>query len=121
MRFQMYVAVAKWLGLVVPDERSVIKFRPTSLFIEQILCRKRKWDRPVRDGEAEAWEREFLEAIVRGSLKKVHPDFKWLTEEVGRLLCFIGLMRITSTGGWIPTDRLLNLVAECRQRDKKRN
>jgi hypothetical protein len=57
--------------------------------------------------------------MVRDSFEEPHPSFEWLTEEVGRLLCFIGLMRVTSKGGWVPTDRLLNLVAECRQRDKK--
>jgi hypothetical protein len=111
--------VAKWLGLVVSDETSTIKFRPTPLFVEQMFCRRRKWDQPVRVGKAKVWEREVLEAIVRDSMKEPHAKFGWLTEEVGRLLCFIGLMRITTKGGWIPTNRLLNLVAECRQRDKK--
>jgi hypothetical protein len=111
--------VAKWLGLVVPDETSVIKFKPTPLFLEQILCRSRKWNHPMRGGKAEVWEREALEMMVRDGFKEPHPSFDWLTEEVGRLLCFIGLMRSTDKGGWIPTDRLLNLAAESRRRDKK--
>jgi hypothetical protein len=70
----------------------------------------------------ESWQSKGLGTrglIVRDGMKEPHAEFGWLTEEVGRLLCFIGLMRITTKGGWVPTNRLLNLVAECRQRDKK--
>jgi hypothetical protein len=111
------LTVAEWLTLIVPDKTSRLGYRPSHLFIDQILLRELEWDRPVRDGKAKMWERDVLEKIIRDSLKNREPSVDCLAKDVGRFLGFIGLMRITSEGDWVPTDRLLNLLVVFREYD----
>jgi hypothetical protein len=111
------LAVAEWLTLIVPDKTSRLGYRPSHLFIEQILLRQLEWDRPERDGKAQMWERDALDQIIRDSLKSREPSVDWLATDVGRFLGFIGLMRSTSEGDWVPTDRLLNLLVVLREHD----
>jgi hypothetical protein len=110
------LAVAEWLTLVVPDKTSRLEYKPTHLFVDQILLRELEWERPVRNGNADVWERNVLDKIIRDSLKRCKPSVDCLARDVGRFLGFIGLMRITSEGDWIPTDRLLNLLVVVRER-----
>jgi hypothetical protein len=111
------LAVAEWLTLIVPDKKSRLGYSPSHLFIDQILLRQLEWDRPVRDGKAQMWEREVLDQVIRDSLKNRAPSVDWFATDVGRFLGFIGLTRITSEGDWVPTDRLLNLVVVLREHD----
>jgi hypothetical protein len=111
------LTVAEWLTLIVPDKTSSLGYRPSHLFIDQILLRQPEWDRPVRDGKAQMWEQDVLNNIIRDSLKKREPSVDWFATDVGRFLGFIGLMRSTSEADWVPTDRLLNLLTVLREHD----
>jgi hypothetical protein len=58
------LTVAEWLTLIVPDKASPLRYRPTRLFVDQILLRELEWDRPVKDGNADVWERDVLGPVV---------------------------------------------------------
>src|ERR1700681_2017113 len=48
--------VAEWLGLVTPDTEGELGWKPTHLFVDQVLQRRKKWNRSTREKDAESWE-----------------------------------------------------------------
>ena len=112
--------VAEWLGLVTPDTEGELGWKPTHLFVDQVLQRHRQWNRSTRERDVESWEDDAVTLICEAALKNFHTNFLDCDEYIRWFLGYIGLMTITDDGDWIPTRRLLNLAAECRmqQRDK---
>jgi hypothetical protein len=112
--------VAEWLGLVTPDAEGELGWKPTHLFVDQVLQRRKQWNRSTREEDATSWEDEAVTLICEAALKDFHRHFLDCDEYIRWFLGYIGLMTITDDGDWIPTQRLLNLAAECRirQRDK---
>jgi hypothetical protein len=108
------LAVAEWLTLVVPDKTGRLGYRPTPLFVDQILLRELEWESPVRDGYAELWERDVLNKIIHDSSRRGKLSAHCLTKNVGRFLGVFGLMKSTREDDWVPTERLLNLLVAVR-------
>jgi hypothetical protein len=71
-------------------------------------------------GHADVWERDVLDRIIRDGLRNRKPSDDRPRNDVGRFLGFLGLMKITREGDWVPTDRLLNLLVVLREYDANR-
>jgi hypothetical protein len=41
--------VAEWLGLVTPDAEGVLGWKPTRLFVDQVLQRRNQWNHSTRE------------------------------------------------------------------------
>jgi hypothetical protein len=108
--------VAEWLGLVVPDAE--LGWRPTHLFVDQLLQRRKHWNSSTREKDAESWEDDAVNLIYDAAIKDFDGQFLGCDEYIRWFLGYIGLMTITAGGDWIPTRRLLNLAAECRWRER---
>jgi hypothetical protein len=109
--------VAEWLGLVTPDEGE-LGWKPTQLFVDQILQRRKQWNHSTRENDAELWEEEAFTLIYEAALKDNDDKHLYREPYVKWFLGYIGLMTITNDGDWVPTRRLLNLAAECRWRER---
>src|SRR5437879_5672885 len=106
--------VAEWLGLVTPDAECELGWKPTHLFVDQVLQRRRQWNHSTREKDAESWEDEAVTLIYEAALKDVDGRGLDCETYIRWFLGYIGLMTITADGDWIPTRRLLNFAAECR-------
>jgi hypothetical protein len=111
--------VAEWLGLVTPDAEGELGWKPTHLFVDQLLQRRKKWNHSTRRKDAESWEEEAFTLIYEAALKEFDDKGLDCESYVRWFLGYIGLMTITGDGDWIPTRRLLNLAAECRMRQRE--
>jgi hypothetical protein len=112
--------VAEWLGLVTPDAEGELGWKPTHLFVDQVLQRRRQWNHSTRQKNAEAWEEEAFTLIYKAALKDFDDKGLDCESYVRWFLGYIGLMTITDDGDWIPTRRLLNLAAECSWRERRK-
>jgi len=111
--------VAEWLGLVTPDAEGELAWKPTPLFVDQVLQRRKQWNHSTRRKAAESWEEEAFTLIYEAALKEFDDTGLDCEGYVRWFLGYIGLMTITDDGDWIPTKRLLNLAAECRMRERR--
>jgi hypothetical protein len=110
--------VAEWLGLVTPDGEGKLGWKPTHLFVEQILQRSKQWTRVTREKDAEPWEDDAVTLICEAAIKDYYKKWLGCDHYIRWFFGYIGLMKITDGGDWIPTRRLLNIAAECRMRQR---
>jgi hypothetical protein len=108
--------VAGWLGLVVRDDSSVLRWRPTHAFVDQVMRRKAKWNYPVEERYIESWQEKAFLRIHDEALAEEADDLKKYSRDVASFLAFIGLVRVTVPGRVIPSKRLLALAFERRSR-----
>jgi hypothetical protein len=112
--------VAEWLGLVTPNSESKLGWKPTTRFVDQVLQRRRDWNRSTTERAAEPWEEYAFTEIWEASIKKGDENCVDREDDVCRFLGFIGLMTVTNDGDWIPTPQLLNLAAASRIRKREK-
>jgi hypothetical protein len=110
--------VAEWLGLVTPDAEGELGWKPTHLFVDQVLQRRKHWNGSTREKDAESWEDDAVTLIYEAAIKDFDRQFLGCDEYIRWFLGYVGLMTITDGGDWIPTRRLLNLAADCRMRER---
>jgi hypothetical protein len=111
--------VAEWLGLVTPDSKSEIGWKPTTLFVDQVLQRKQYHDR-TQYRSAKFWEKEAFTEIWEASIKKGDETCVDCEDYARWFLWAIGLMTESKDGDLIPTSRFLNLAAASKMRTRKK-
>jgi hypothetical protein len=113
--------VAEWLGFAIQDKNTLLGYKPTQKLVDQILQRKKMWNLAERKKAPKLWELEASSMIFEAATRDSHEQLDDCGEYVKWFLGFIGMMKITVGGEWFPTSSLLELAAECRERDKLKN
>jgi hypothetical protein len=108
--------VAEWLGLATPSEDSALGWAPTAMLVDHLLQREMFWDQGVRRKAPAPYENKVVRTIFESAIK-YFDAIDDCAEYVQRFLGFLGLMKCTDDGEWFPTRRLIDLAANCQQRD----
>jgi hypothetical protein len=105
--------VLQWLGLATPDEESPLGSKPSHQLV-RLIVRPRDRLANSRRLSASDPDEEAFGSIFDLALENVDAVPWAVISYVERVLGFVELLDFTDDGGWILTQRLIDLVVEAR-------